>query len=224
MYPVGGEIGGVGNQYADGDFNGSVVNAVFNPVRDPADDQADNQAAECQVSQASDAAGKRWRLIPQHHGDSEFQRQQAGSVVYQAFALDQVRDPLGNADTLRNGRSRERIGGRDHGSEHQAELPVEPGKEPVRTLRYSDHSENDQAKSQQQNAEHVVGKFAPGCDPGGRVKKRRQDDEEDDVRIERDLRNSGNEPEQPSGDHENNGIGNLKLSGQRSKRHHEEQQ
>ena len=34
----------------------------------------------------------------------------------------------------------------------------------------------------------------------------------------------GMKPEQSSGDHENNGIGNLKLSRQRSKRHHEEQQ
>ena len=49
MQPVRGEIGGVGSQNADGDFDRAVIDAAFDPVHDPAGDQADGQAGEDQV-------------------------------------------------------------------------------------------------------------------------------------------------------------------------------
>ena len=94
------EIGGVGNQYADGDFDGAVVNAAFDPVDDPARDQAHGQAAKCQVGQPGDAGGHSWSFVPQHDGDAEFQGQQTSGVVHQAFAFNQGSDPLGNADAF----------------------------------------------------------------------------------------------------------------------------
>src|SRR6185437_11544285 len=103
--------------------------------------------------------GDRRSLIPQHQGDTEFQSQQAGGVVHQALVLNQVSDPLGNSDTFSNGSGGERVRGCDDGAENQTEFPVEPGKEPVRTLRNPDHRESEQAKGQQQNAEQVEGEF-----------------------------------------------------------------
>ena len=154
----------------------------------------------------------------------ELEGQRSGGVVDQALALDEVSDPLRNADALRDGCGGERIRGRNHGAQDQAEFPVESGKEPGRTQRNPDHSEGDQAESQQKNADHVVGKFAPGCDPRGRIKKRRENDEEDEVGIQRDFRDSRNEAEQCSCNHENDGIGDLELSCQGSEGHDEEQE
>ena len=94
----------------------------------------------------------------------------------------------------------------------------------MRAFRHSDNGENDQAKSQKQDTDQVVRELAPGGDPGGGIKKRRENHEEDEVGVERDSWNSGNEAEQSSRDHEHDGVWDLKLPRQGSERHHEKQQ
>ena len=94
----------------------------------------------------------------------------------------------------------------------------------MRAFRHSDNGENDQAKSQKQDTDQVVRELAPGGDPGGGIKKRRENHEEDEVGVKRDSWNSGNEAEQSSRDHQHDGVWDLKLPRQGSERHHEKQQ
>ena len=122
------QVGSVGNQDADGDFDRTIVNTTFDPVHDPACNQAYGHTGNDQVSQASDAACDGRSFVAQYDGDAEFQGQEAGGVVHQALALDQVGDSPGDADALRYRRGCDGIGGRDDGAQDQPEFPVEAGK------------------------------------------------------------------------------------------------
>ena len=46
MQAVGGEIGGVGSQNADRNFDRTIVDAAFDAIDDPSGDEADGKASE----------------------------------------------------------------------------------------------------------------------------------------------------------------------------------
>ena len=58
MQPVGGEVGGVGSQNADCNFDGAVVDAAFDAIDDPSGDEADGKASEGQVQSGGCAASE----------------------------------------------------------------------------------------------------------------------------------------------------------------------
>ena len=51
-HAVRGEIGGVGDQDAERDLDGAVVNAAFDSIHDPAGDEADGHASHDEISQS----------------------------------------------------------------------------------------------------------------------------------------------------------------------------
>ena len=57
--------------------------------------------------------------------------------------------------------------------------------------RDAGNGETNQTKSEQQDADQVVVKVAPGGCPGGGVKQGWKNDKEDQIRIEREPRKPG---------------------------------
>ncbi len=63
-----GEIGEVGSDEADGDFDGRVVNFGFEVVDQPGDDEADDDAAGNQIDEALDPHFKSWEFLRRRRG------------------------------------------------------------------------------------------------------------------------------------------------------------
>ena len=84
-----------------------------------------------QVGEAQHAGshGRRGPFVD--HGDAELESQQAGGVVDQALAFEQIDDAPGKSDLRRDGGGGHRIGGRDDRAEDHANPPIESGKEPL---------------------------------------------------------------------------------------------
>src|SRR5205085_11818602 len=135
--------------------------------------------------------------------------ERGGGGVAQALALWNVAVAVGQADPCCHGGCRDWIRGGDHGAKYESHAPVKAGKKQRRGASDGDDSEGDQSERQEEDTDEVVGEFRPRGQPGSTIKKRRQDDEEDDVRIEPDSWDSRNETEQQAPDYHDDGIWNL---------------
>jgi hypothetical protein len=60
--------------------------------------------------------------------------------------------------------------------------------------------------------------------PGAVVEERRKDDEENELGIERDLWNAGDETEEKAGDYQDDGIRRLQFVRKGGENHHEKQE
>jgi hypothetical protein len=89
-----GEVGDVGNHDAENDFDGAVVEIPLDLLNDDGDNQADGHADADEISQAKETFSKRGSLAADHHGNAEFQSEQAGGIIDQAFAFEDVDDAL----------------------------------------------------------------------------------------------------------------------------------
>ena len=64
-------------------------------------------------------------------GGGELKSEQAGGVVDEALAFEDVDDAAGQPDAPGDGGGGDGVGGGDDGAEHQAEAPVEAGEDVV---------------------------------------------------------------------------------------------
>jgi hypothetical protein len=146
------------------------------------------------------------------HGDGEFESEEAGGVVDQAFAFEDVDNALREANAFGDGSGGDGVGSGDDSAEDETEPPVETGEYPCGGSGHAEHRETDQAESKQENADQVEFEIAPGSQPSRGVQKRGEHDEEDDVGIQRDFGNAGNEAEKQAGDNEHDGIRSLQFA------------
>jgi hypothetical protein len=147
------------------------------------DDQADHDAAGDQVQQKSHALVQRRRVPGDHHRDRELQGEQAAGVVYQALAFDHVGDSLRQSQAPGDGGRGDGVGGADHRAQNQAQLPSEVRQNPARGEGYAVHGERHQAQGEQGDARDVVTKVAPGSLERGGEEQRRQEEQENHLRV-----------------------------------------
>ncbi len=145
-------------------------------------------------------------------GDGEFESKEAGGVVDEAFALENVDDALREADALGDGGGGDGVGGRDDGAENEAQPPVKTGEDAGGGPSHAEHSEGDKAKGEKEDADQVEFKIAPGGQPSCGVQKRGQDDEKNHVGIQGDCGDAGNEADEQTGDDEDDGIRRLEFA------------
>ena len=131
--------------------------------------------------------GRRRCLLMDHEGCGELKSEQAGGVVDEALAFEDVDDAAGQPDAPGDGSGGDGVGGGDDGAEHESEAPVETVKDGGRNQGDGDDGEADQAEGEKKDADEVVAEVAPGGGPGGGVEQRREDDQEDEVGIEGDV-------------------------------------
>jgi len=99
----------VGNQQADGNFNRAVIDAMFEPFHNAAQHQTDDHADAHQIRKASERRKNGGIFSGNHHRSCELKGEQAGGIVYQALAFEDVHNPLREADAFGNP-GRDRIG------------------------------------------------------------------------------------------------------------------
>src|SRR5262249_25073369 len=128
--PVGREVDSIGNENTDRDFDRGVVDQSFDTVNNPTCRETDEKTDDYEVSDSTQPIADCGSLMVDHHQNAEFEREQAAGIVYQALAFENVYDPFGQSDSFGDGGGGERIGRSDDRAEHEAEAPVESGKQP----------------------------------------------------------------------------------------------
>jgi hypothetical protein len=219
----GGEVGGVRNEKADGDFDRAVVNLVFEPFDEAGDDQADGDAGSHEIGEASDRGQNCGILAVDDHGGGEFESEEAGGIVEEAFAFENVHDAFGKADAFRDGGGGDSVGSGNDGTEHEASAPVYAGENPGDRGGDSKDGEGHEANGERGDAGEVVAEVAPGGDPRGGVKKWREDYEENQVGVERNSGDAGDKTNEESCNDEDYGVRSPEALGEGGENDYEEE-
>src|SRR5277367_5868962 len=98
-----GQVGRIGDENADGDFNRTIVNAPFEMVDKPADGQTDGDAPDGEPRQCQQAAGDGGDSLVNENPDGEFEGQQPACVIDEAFTFEDVDDAAAKSNTPRDG-------------------------------------------------------------------------------------------------------------------------
>src|SRR6202022_28757 len=106
------KVRGIGNENADGNFDGGVVDRELELLDDEADRETDDDSTDAEVRETEDAVEEGKGLVADNRRDPELQREEAGGIVHEALAFDDVDDPARNAEPPRNRRRRDRVGRR----------------------------------------------------------------------------------------------------------------
>jgi hypothetical protein len=85
-----GKITGVGNENANGNFNGAVIYSMLKPFDNTRKKEADRNPGTSEKSKAQETRVQGWNLAIHNHRSGKFQSEQTGCVVYQAFAFEHV--------------------------------------------------------------------------------------------------------------------------------------
>ena len=118
--------------------------------------------------------------------DGELVGDERGAVVDQRLALDDRHDPSGNVEPAGDRRGRDRVGRGDDRSEHERLRPAEVERL-VGDDRDDDHRRQHEADREQRDRAHVAPKLAQRGEVGRRVEQRRQEDDEDELRLQLDV-------------------------------------
>ena len=218
------EIGDIGNDQRDHDVDEVIPNPAQEPGKDPADQQTHRHAAGRHQDKA--AAGFREREGSSGHGgERELVGDKASRVVHQALAFENRDHALRQPKTLRDGRGGDGIWRRNNRAEHER-----GGQRQFRHKGVSDEGdrrggEENETHGEQADGAEIVAKILPRRKPRLRIKQRRQDDEEDVVRLKFNPGQSGNETHDQSADHEHDRLGHLQLAREQTKaREHDQQE
>jgi hypothetical protein len=155
----------------------------------------------------------------QDRDKSELENDKAGGVVDETFPFENGDDPPGQPQALRDRRGRDRIRRRNDGAEDQAggegegpRFGQEAGNHPMGQVGDRNRGDDDQADGQQQDWPQFPAEIPPRSVEGLDVEERRQEDEENEIGIECELRQIRNEADQKSAEDEKNGIRNGQPS------------
>ena len=196
---LGGQVGEVGAEERDRDLDRWVVQAAANPRDHCSEGDADADAAddrddevEARVDDA-EAAGD-------DSGNRELVGDEGGAVVDQALALDDRDDAPGNAKAPSDRRRGDGIGRGDDRAENERFGPaeVECG---MSHHRDDAHRRQHQADRQQADLADVAAQLAQWGEERRRVQQWRQQDQQDELRIELDVGDVGDRGEAESTEH-----------------------
>src|SRR3954451_5188352 len=218
------QIRDIRNHDAECDFDRAVVEITFDALDDEADQDADRDADADQVRDAYEADGDAGSLAAENHGDAELESEQSAGVVDEAFAFENVDDALREAHAVGDRSGGDGVGGGHDGAEDEAEAPVKSAENMRSEDGDAGYGEADQAEGEEEDADDVVFEVAPGSEPGRGVEQRRQEDEEDHVRVQGDVRDAGNEAEYEAGNDQDDGVGELEFASQRAEKDDEEEE
>ena len=154
----------------------------------------------------------RGHVIFEQQGEAELECEQGGGVIEQRFAFEDGGDDGGEAERARDGGCGDGVGCGDDSAEQEAGAEVELGDEAVGEEGDAEHGEGDEPGGQHADAEEILAEAARVGLPRGGVEQRRKEDEEDDVRRERDARNVRKEREDQTCEHEQDGIRHVEAS------------
>nr|WP_245839587.1 hypothetical protein [Mycobacterium aquaticum] len=140
---------------------------------------------------------------------------QCGGIVEQPLALDAADQPSRCIKTLHDRRCGDWVGGRHDGAQHERRRPSHSGNQRVRGPRDAGHRDEDQHHGAQCQITKVGPEVAEVGVDRRLVQQRRQEQREDEVGFELDLRQPGDESEGRAADHQHDGIRHREPACQR---------
>ncbi len=176
--------------------------------REPGGDAAGGDADELEggAAEAEGAAGR--------DPDRDPVEDEGGAVVDHRLAFDQQPHPLGGAEATEDRGGGDGVGGGDHGAEHRRLGPAHPRNGGVGDEGDDPGGEEDEADREQRQRPHHRPQLERRGSPARRVDERRQEDEEDRVRVQFDVRQPGDEGNCQAADNEHDRGGDLAEVGE----------
>ena len=216
MNAFGGKIsqirGGEGQSY----FYWRVCDVARSPINDEGRKESNRQSTGYQPRQLQHGESRSGPAPGNHQGNSKLQSKQSAGIVYQALSFKNVDDAARQAQTFRDCRGRDGIGGRHHRSKDRAQPIVETWNKPVGAHRNPEHGKSNQSKGQHQNADDIVVKVSPRSIETTDIEQGRENNEEDNVRIQCDLGQTREQAKNHAAHKEDDGIGNFETLRKRS--------
>ena len=184
---LGRQVGGVAGEQGDRDLHRRVVQPLPHLGDDPADGEPERRAADAGVEElgaglpGGEAAGE-------HGGDRDLVGDQRGRVVDQRLALDDRHDPAGDADAARDRGGGDGVGGGDDRAEDEGGGPRHVVDHGVGDERDRERGRQHQPDREHADLAHVLAQLAQAGEEARAVEQRREEDEQDEVRLQLGVR------------------------------------
>lgn len=213
-----------GRQERDDDRVDRVVDAAGGQADHPAHGQAHDDAADRDHHQADPAIDER-EHAGQRGRDGEPVGDQRRGVVDQRLALEDRHDLARHPEALEDARGGDGIRRGHDRAERERRRPAQTGDERLGHDR--DHHRREQHETHREEADraHVRPDVADGGEVAGTKQDRRQEQQEDDVRLQLDCRQTRHEPQQEPAEDQQDRVRNpdpARDDGQRGGREEQE--
>ena len=221
--PLGREEGGVGRQERDRHLHRRVFDADSNLCDHPPDGHTDDTTAHEGDRERRDRRGRRERAAG-GRGDGDAVDRQRRRVVQQTLAFEDRHDLPRQSEPRRDRGGGDRVRRRDDGAQRDRDGPRKAGNE-----RVGDHGNRQRRREDQADRERAdgaeVGAQAPHRrEVRGDIEERRQDDEEDEVRLDRDPRDPRHQAQQETADDQKDRVRDPDAARDRDERGHRDEE
>ncbi len=181
-------------------------------------DQPDHHAADADLHEIQ-ARVPQGEPAGEDGGHRELVDHQAGSIVDQALPFEDLHDASRNVEPRQDRRRRYGIRGRHDGAERERGGPGQIRDEELEGGAHRQGGGDHQADGEQPDRPDVRLEIAPRSQQGSLVEDRGQDQHQQELRVELQLRQPRHEPERAAADHQRDRIGELEMPGDPAERH-----
>ena len=186
----------------------------------------EQQAGEDAAHRHADELGARvkQRESPgQHRGYCELVDHQTRSIVDQAFAFQHDDHAARDIEPRQNCSGRYRIGRRNNRAEHEGRTPWAFRDQQLQRCADRQRRHDHEPDGEQPDRTDVGLEVAPRSQQRRLIKDRRQHQHEDELRIERKLRQVWHEAKRAAADHQRYRIGKIEMPRDPTERHRAQQ-
>ena len=147
----------------------------------------------------------------QDGSDRQFVDDQSGRVVHEALAFEDGHQMPGYVEPRQDGGRRDRIRRGDDRPQNKARGPRDRWHHQLERRADGERGGDDQANGQQADGADVGLEVAPGRQQRRLVENRRQNDDQNDFRVERKLGEFRDQPQQRPAHDQRNRIGEIVM-------------
>ncbi len=217
---IGDQVGGVGREQGNGDFDGRIVQVAMQPSHRPGDDEPDEQSAQADNDKL-EANLRKFEAPGDHRCHGEAIDDEPGRVIDHTLALDHGYDAARQAQLFGDRAGSHGVGGGDDSPQDKGNRPGQASDD-VGEGGDDERGHQDQTERQLQDRAQVRAECAKGGEPGRRVDQWWQKEHQDELRIECNVGKTWDKAKEQATKDEQNGIGQAQPSrqgGQHDNRH-----
>ena len=207
MHLLGHEVGDEGDDDRHGAGGGHVPNGSARRACQPADDVADGDGEDRPDEEVEEDVAE--FALPVEGSDGRGEDDDGDGVVEETFGLQRPHDSTRNLGRLGYRFDRDRIGRGDHGPQREGKGDFDARDEKEDDPRGRDGGHRGQDEGHDEQGTPATPEHRPGGTPGHREKQRRQEEREDDLRIDREPGKHGKEGQARDRQQQKDGIGKL---------------
>lgn len=201
---LGEEVGHERDDEPDRALQHRVAEHQTHPVHQPADERADDHPTDRGERELAEPTQHR-RPGADRRGEHDPEQGEGGGVVEQALALEDRHHAALQAEAPADGRGGDRVGWGDDGAEHEGAGQGQVGNDQPRGDPDDGGGEHDEPHGQQQDGTHVLPDAQRRALQRRRVQQGREDEEQDQLGLQRHGGQTRDEREAEPDDDEHQG-------------------